>query len=78
MIAIFKTDVKNKQLAERVLNALYSIWPGCCFNFDLDDCDSILRVQCKIYASEIDRIIQIVTSQSVQISLFDQVSLFEG
>jgi len=51
MIAIFKTDVKNKQLAERVLNALYSIWPGCCFNFDLDDCDSILRVQCKIYAS---------------------------
>ena len=77
MVAIFKTDVKNEQMAISVLNALYSIWPGCRFNFDLDDCDSILRVQCKIYASEIDRIIQIVTTQSVQISLFDQLSLFE-
>jgi hypothetical protein len=57
-----------------VLKALNSSLPGCLFNFDLDDCDC---VQGESYGFEIDGIIQIVGSQSVEISLFDQLSLFD-
>jgi hypothetical protein len=71
MIEIFKTNVNNKQLANKVLKALHSGLPGCCFNFDLDDCDHTLRAQTEGCNVEIKRIIQIVTAQSVEISLFE-------
>jgi hypothetical protein len=69
VVAIFKTDIKNKRLAKRVLRALYSGSPDCCFNVDLNNKDRILRVQSDNYGVEIERIIQIGTAQSVQISL---------
>jgi hypothetical protein len=71
MVEIFKTNVNNKQLANKVLKTLHSSLPGCCFNFDLDDCDHILRVQSEGCSVEIKRIIQIVMAQSVEISLFE-------
>ncbi len=71
MVEIFKTNVSNKRHANRLLKTLHQRFPYCCFNFDLDDCDRILRAQSECLTHEVARIIEIVTAQSVEISLFE-------
>lgn len=44
MIEVFKTDVINYFDASRILRLLHSAFPGYCANFDLEDCDRILRI----------------------------------
>lgn len=44
-IEIFKTNVTDNATAKGVLKALKYRFPTCFFNFDLDDCDHILRVE---------------------------------
>lgn len=47
MIYIFKTTVKNKAQIRRLKSDLDSILPNSKWNFDLEDCDKILRIDCK-------------------------------
>ena len=72
MVEIFKTNVNNKRLANKVLNSLNQCLPGHCFNFDLDDCDRILRAQSGGCPVEIASIIQVVSGHLVEISLFEE------
>ncbi|MCW3089401.1 MAG: hypothetical protein JWP81_470 [Ferruginibacter sp.] len=44
MIEIFKTNVQNKTQAKRILNSLKKMISDATINFDLNDCDKILRV----------------------------------
>jgi hypothetical protein len=69
MVEIFKTNVNNKKLAKKVLKTLHAHLPAYCFNFDLDDCDRILRAQSPGIPVEITRIIQIVREHQIRISL---------
>ena len=45
MVHIFKTDVQHQQDADRIILALSKTYPGYEFNFDLEDCDNILRMK---------------------------------
>lgn len=45
MIEVFKTNVHEPSHAEAMLRRLHSLFPTYRINFDLDDCDRILRVQ---------------------------------
>ena len=45
MIEIFKTNVENERQAESLLVLLRRHFPSAEINFDLDDCDRILRVK---------------------------------
>jgi hypothetical protein len=45
MVEVFKTNVENKNQAEQILKELKKSFPGLKINFDLDDCDKILRVE---------------------------------
>lgn len=45
MVEIFKTNVTEQARAESVLNTLRAQFAGCRANFDLNDCDHILRVE---------------------------------
>jgi len=71
MVEIFRTNVKNKRMAGRVLKALQTHLPAFYFNFDLDDCDRILRAQSSGCPVECTKIIQIVKGHSIEISLFE-------
>lgn len=51
MIEIFKTNVKNASQAEALLALLHHYFPSAEINFDLEDCDSILRVKGEKYCS---------------------------
>ena len=45
MIEVFKTDVRKHKEAKSLVNMLVEHFPGSKINFDLDDCDKILRVE---------------------------------
>ena len=45
MISVFKTNVSKKKDADRLIKELQIQFPFLRANFDLQDCDRILRVQ---------------------------------
>jgi len=44
-VEIFKTDITQSSIANDVIISLLQIWPECRINFDLHDCDNILRIE---------------------------------
>ena len=44
-IEVFKTNVKTKKNADLVMNHITSLLPVGKINFDLEDCDKILRIE---------------------------------
>lgn len=55
MIFVFKTSVKSKQQVKRLQSHFNNLLLDGKWNFDLDDCDKILRVE-----SESDVVFQVV------------------
>jgi len=52
MIEVFKTNVKGAVHAKKIVNILLEQFPGNKINFDLHDCDKILRVEGKSFCAE--------------------------
>jgi len=44
MVEIFKTDIQTKSQSEMMLTILLDKFPSYQINFDLEDCDKILRI----------------------------------
>ena len=44
MVEVFKTNVEEDSQAEALIALLIQQLPDCEINFDLDDCDKILRI----------------------------------
>ena len=44
-VEVFRTNVTRKRQAKRLLNILSRQFPLLHINFDLEDCDNILRVE---------------------------------
>ena len=45
MVEVFKTNVQKKAQSKQLLCALYETFPAFKINFDLSDCDKVLRVE---------------------------------
>lgn len=45
MIEVFKTDIHVQKDAEDILKEIHSLFPAYSANFDLEDCDKILRIE---------------------------------
>ncbi|MBZ4044533.1 hypothetical protein [Flavobacterium hibisci] len=60
MIEVFKTNVQEAAHSEMIIGRLLEHFPNSVINFDLEDCDKILR----IHASEISnhKIIELLNS----------------
>lgn len=71
MVQIFKTNVDDQKLADRILKKLRSHIPIHHFNFDLDDCDRILRAENVNTSVEVTHIMKIVTDMHIEISVFE-------
>lgn len=46
MIEVFKTNVAHREHAEMLVEKIHKAFANYCANFDCDDCDHILRVEC--------------------------------
>ncbi|WP_147676739.1 hypothetical protein [Algibacter pacificus] len=44
-VEIFKTNVDNQQLANKIVADFKQLYPEYRINFDLEDCDKILRIE---------------------------------
>lgn len=69
MIAVFKTSVTDFSTADEIISMLSNHFPGCKINFDLQDCDNILRV--KGNNVSVAQIIQLVSSTGAACALLD-------
>lgn len=45
MVEVFRTNVRHKRQAKLLLNVITRQFPLLKVNFDLEDCDKILRVE---------------------------------
>jgi hypothetical protein len=59
MIEVFKTNVEEACYAKDVIALLLQHFPGSKINFDLHDCDKILRLEGPDFA--VEKVISLVT-----------------
>ena len=45
MVEVFKTNVQKKTQSKMLLSILFEAFPSFKINFDLSDCDKVLRVE---------------------------------
>ena len=45
VVQVFKTDVANQMIAASIILYLNQYFAHCRINFDLDDCDKVLRIE---------------------------------
>jgi hypothetical protein len=58
MVEVFKTNIDNRELAAQLRDELLNLFPGTRINFDLEDCDRILRIEsAECIAAEIERVV---------------------
>ena len=60
MVEIFKTNFKSKKKAKQVISMLEHEFPDCIINFDLEDCDKILRIETSKEAIDCKKVIQLI------------------
>ncbi len=46
MVEVFKTNVEHPHQANMLIAQIQLIFTNCIANFDLEDCDKILRIKC--------------------------------
>ena len=64
MIEVFKTNVSDKEQASTLLDLLTQQFPGNKINFDLHDCDKILRIDGSDYI--VDDIMNLLNTQGFE------------
>ncbi len=68
-VEVFKTNVQHVKEARKLLAVLQAHFPDCSFNFDLEDCNKILRAQGKRVVQDTSNLIQIVAATGHQIEV---------
>ncbi len=69
MIEVFKTNVRKTVQAKRIIDLLLEHFPDNKINFDLHDCDKILRVEGKSFCP--DKIMTLVMEKGFNCSILE-------
>ena len=64
MVEVFKTNVQHPELAEKLISILRGRFALSKVNFDLEDCDKILRVEGKQIC--VETIIKILNTHGLE------------
>ena len=59
-VEIFRTNVQREKDAAAVIEYLLRYFPHCQINFDLEDCDKILRIATKQHRINEQKIIKLL------------------
>lgn len=60
MIEVFKTNVNDHDVASMLLDQIHKTFDGYKANFDLQDCDNILRVKSSTVSIQADCLINLL------------------
>jgi hypothetical protein len=66
MVEVFKTNIYSSCLAEFAIHLLNINFPDYQVNFDLDDCDRIMRVKSDAASININSVIQVLNDIHVK------------
>lgn len=69
MIEVYKTNVATTDMAISIVHQLLAVFPLHKINFDLQDCDKILRVEGETICNE--TVISIVNEHGCQCQVLD-------
>jgi uncharacterized protein YpbB len=78
MIEVFKTDVSDKDHARILVEKIHKTLTHCRANFDLEDCDKILRVKGITGEKEVWQIITLVKSFGNHAEILPDDQFFNG
>jgi hypothetical protein len=65
-VEVFRTDVSNPQTARQVTQEIESSFPDYVVNFDLSDCDRILRIETNSFRVDVQAICNMLRSLGVK------------
>ncbi len=60
MVEVYRTNVENQKEADFLQRQLTLAFPHYLINFDLEDCDKILRVECRVGCIAVLRVIELL------------------
>ena len=69
MIEVFKTNVENTGDASDIVQMLLQHFPASRINFDLQDCDKILRVEGKDFST--DKVLMLLKENGFYCSILE-------
>jgi tRNA G26 N,N-dimethylase Trm1 len=69
IIEVFRTNVETANDATNIVKMLLGHFPGSRINFDLQDCDKILRVEGKDFSS--DKVIALLKENGFHCSILE-------
>jgi hypothetical protein len=78
MIEVFRTDVTEKDQARMLVDRIHKAFSHCRANFDLEDCDRILRVKGITGEEETWQIVSLVKSFGWHVEILPDDELFDG
>ncbi len=67
MVEVFKTNIEQTEHSEILLSKLNELFPYLKINFDLEDCDNILRVEGTTIS--VEAIQEVLDTEGVEYSL---------
>ncbi len=73
MIEVYKTNIEKRKAAKRVRKMLHQKFPDLLINFDLEDCDNIMRVENREGYFDVDLILQQVSEMDFCIEILEEI-----
>jgi hypothetical protein len=74
MVEVYSTDIKTEEMANRVLLHLLTKFPHYKINFDLEDCDKILRVESDTPSLAVEELTLILKNMNVTANVLSETS----
>ena len=79
MVEVFKTNVKDQELADKLIGQIHKTFSDYRANFDLQDCDNILRVKCMTGSIESILLIYLLKEYGCNAEILqDEIKQFTG
>jgi hypothetical protein len=78
MVEVFKTDVNDQNEARMLVDRIHKAFAHCRANFDLQDCDKILRVKGVTGEEEIWQIVTFVKSFGWHVEILPDDEFLDG
>jgi len=69
VIEVFKTNVQGKRMAQSIVGELLLRFPQAKINFDLHDCDKILRIECLTLC--VDHVVEVLKNKGFYCEVLD-------
>ena len=69
MVEVFRTNICTRGQALDVCNRLERIFLGYLVNFDLEDCDRIMRIRSPFSTIDIERVCRVVMAMGFEASV---------